>query len=198
MNRLSGLLVVCPSEVSENLVNFYFSRHWQKLRISEVILLKFFELKRKFEKCFGKTVSLTWAKPQQVRVRGKRLSEKSVGNFVKLGFSRETSKNTFVRRNILSLFFPNLKNKKMFREICISLYRKHEQIVMTFGSLSLKSVWKFGKFLLYGTIAKFAYIWRHYAQVLRTKQKVSKMFRQVRQFNFSKTATGLCERQSIV
>ena len=116
MNRLSGLLVVCLSKVSENLVNFYFLRQWLILRISDVIMLKFFELNRRFEKCFGKTDSSTWAKPQQVSVRGKRSSEESVGNFVKFGFSLKTSENMFVRRNILSFFFPNLKNWKMFRE----------------------------------------------------------------------------------
>ena len=198
MNRLSWLLVVCLSKVSANLVNFYFTRQWLKLRLSDVILLKFFDLNRRFEKCFRKTDSSSCAKVQQVSVRGNRSSQKSVGNFVKFGFSRKTSKIMFVRRNILKFFYLIWKTENCLWKICISFYRKHEQIVLTFGSLSLKSVGKIGNFLLYETMAEITYIWRHYAQVLPTKQKVWKMFPQDKQFKLCKTATGQRERQSFL
>ena len=155
---MSRLLVVSPSKVSENLVNFYFTGQWLILRISNVTFLNFFKLNRKFEKCFGKTDSSTLTKQQQLHVRGNWSSEKSVGNFVKFGFSRKSLKITSIWRNILRFFYLIWKTEKCFGKISISLYRKHKQIVKTFGSFSLKSVGKFGKFLLYGAMTNTTYI----------------------------------------
>ena len=95
---------------------FLLYGQWLILRISNVTFLKFFKLNRKFEKCFGKTDSSTLTKQQQLHVRGNWSSEKSVGNFVKFGFSRKSLKITSVWRNILRFSLPNLKNWKMFRK----------------------------------------------------------------------------------
>ena len=98
---MSRLLVVSPSKVSENLVNFYFTGQWLILRISNVTFLKFFKLNRKFKKCFGKTDSSNLTKQQQLQVRGHWSSEKSIRNFVKFGFARKIK----MSENLVNFYF---------------------------------------------------------------------------------------------
>ena len=158
-------------------------------------MLKFFELNRRFEKCFCKTDSSTLAKLQQVSVRGDRSSEKSVGTFVKFEFSLKTSENMFVRRNILSFFFPNLKNWKMFRE------NMHLFVQENMNRLS--GLWVVYPSKVSENLVKFNFsrqwLKLRISDVIMLKffelnRRFEKCIGKYRQFNFSKTATGLCMR----
>ena len=131
MNRLSWLLVVCPSKVSENLVNFYFIETMAKITYIWRHFAQVLRTKQKIWKMFRQDKQFNLSKTAiGQHERQSIVWEKCRKTSLNLDSHGKPQKICLFDAIYWNLFFPNLKNWKLFRKICISLYRKHEQIVM--------------------------------------------------------------------